>query len=279
MSEKKTQDKYFQEWYEKNKEKLSEKRKEKYEKDPDYREKRRLEARRYYWMQKRRAVRVEEYDVDDLDVKPNDVLTIEITDERDIRNGMEIEVPVYFTSGVAKVVGRSSLTVRLWFLKGYVDEALYRNRLDYRMITKDQLNCFAHNVSLLKMPAKEFAKSPFFVQVKKCVRSLNKNGLELMDKDKWRIDLAPCPWCGKTPSLQIWRKKGWVYAQCFECVPPGDSSREEEKWVEVIGTCEVCKNDIDQKKHVIEDRKLVVKCNKCGRKLDRTEFSVLMEDE
>jgi len=271
------EEKYFKKWYDENKGKLSEKRKEKYEKDSEYREKRRNEARRYYWMQKRRAVKMEAVDIDKLELKPNEILTIEGQDRDDVRYGMEFEVPVYYTSAVAKVVSRSSLTVRLWFLNGYLDEVGYRNVMDYRMFTRDQLECIAQNVPLLKLPSKSFAKTPFFVRVNKCFAELNEDKLKPMKKDEWRFDLAPCPWCSKTPSLQKRVGKQWKYAQCFECVPPGDSDRDIEGTVEVDGKCDACGKMILFQKDIADSRKLTVLCDKCGRKLREREFVIRRE--
>ena len=45
----------FRRWYEQNKDKVAERRKRKYEQDEEYRKKRLAEAKRYYWMKKRRA--------------------------------------------------------------------------------------------------------------------------------------------------------------------------------------------------------------------------------
>ena len=44
----------FRRWYEQNKDKVAERRKRKYEQDEEYRKKRLAEAKRYYWMKKRR---------------------------------------------------------------------------------------------------------------------------------------------------------------------------------------------------------------------------------
>ena len=45
----------FKAWYEENKETVSKKRKERYKKDEDYRNRKKLEATRYYWLKQRRA--------------------------------------------------------------------------------------------------------------------------------------------------------------------------------------------------------------------------------
>ena len=54
----------FKAWYEQNKDKVAERRKRKYEQDEEYRKKRLAEAKRYYWMKKRRAEAIDARRID-----------------------------------------------------------------------------------------------------------------------------------------------------------------------------------------------------------------------
>ena len=81
----------FSKWYEENKESLAERRRKRYETDEEYRQKRILEARRFYSLKKRRAVSVKNrLDFDALGLEPDIVMDVKITNENDIRHGLVV---------------------------------------------------------------------------------------------------------------------------------------------------------------------------------------------
>ena len=101
--------------------------KRKYEQDEEYRKKRLAEAKRY-WMKKRRAEAIDarRIDVEAMNYEPDSTLSVLVSNSEDIRAGMTVMVPVYRPSSVAKLLGRSVQTLRLWGLKELIPEVTYR---------------------------------------------------------------------------------------------------------------------------------------------------------
>ena len=84
----KDQSENFKKWYDANKDKVSERRKEKYKKNKEYREKKKLEATRYYWLKQRRAksVGMNQLEYEELEIEPK-ATGVTIQNEKDIRYG------------------------------------------------------------------------------------------------------------------------------------------------------------------------------------------------
>lgn len=265
----------FDKWYEKNKDKVSERRKKRYEQDDEYREKRLAEARRHYWLKKRRAQPISLEPVDKEEFPPDDTLTIVITHPKDIRKGMAVEVPVYRPGTVARLVKRSVQTIRLWGLKGYIPEVLYRAPGGARLYTKDQFDVIADAKPLMAFPTKNFEDSPFFTEVKLGWASLEPDGIQPLLEDEWRFDPTQCPWCGKTPSLQYKDSETgkWENVPCFECSDPvavEERTNLQKETVFVKGRCSWCDTLFDEKIVLIKDvdDELRVRCPRCGRDVE-----------
>lgn len=262
----------YKKWYDSHKLEFAKKRRSRYEEDEEYRERQKIHARRYYWLNKRRAERVE--DVSSMKTfVSNDKIQVKVTNEEDIRYGMYIGVPVYQPSDVAKLFGRSVQTVRLWFTKGILPEILYRSASGVRLYTQDQFSALANNAHLLTLPTKEFDKHPFFIAVKKEWDKLQPDGIQPMLKDGWRFDPVPCAWCGATPSLQKLDTDSngtrWVNVPCFACKDPYDvdSRVESTKFVYVSGYCKFCEDQTEKEVQMTGD-KMILQCDKCGRKIN-----------
>ena len=256
----------FSKWYEENKESLAERRRKRYETDEEYRQKRILEARRFYWLKKRRAVSVKNrLDFDALGLKPDIVMDVKITNENDIRHGLVISVPMYYPRSLAKVLGRTVQTIRLWSLQNRIPEATYRSPQNYRLFTEDQMRVYARNQYLLKMPAKDFYEGPFFVKMWEDLAELDPDGIQVMAKDCWRFDVQVCPCFGNSSSLQHRFETGWETVPCFNCMDPLDiQAREKKIRYRVTGTCS-CGERVE-----ITDQSIgaiVPICPMCGKKL------------
>ena len=76
----KDQSEHFKKWYDANKEKVSERRKEQYKKNEEYREKKKLEATRYYWLKQRRAksVGMNQLEYEELEIEPKDTIAVTV---------------------------------------------------------------------------------------------------------------------------------------------------------------------------------------------------------
>ena len=131
----------FKKWYAANKDKVSERRKAKYKQNKEYRERKKLEATRYYWLKQRRAksVGMNRLEYEELKIKPQATVEVTIQNEKDIRYGMTIEVPIFYPRDVAKVLRRSTQTLRLWMLNGYIEDVFMRDNRNYRVFTQDQM--------------------------------------------------------------------------------------------------------------------------------------------
>lgn len=262
----------FQDWYKKNREKLAESRKKRYDADPEYRKKRRAEAKRYYWLKKRRAGAIDAWRVDaeDLEMEPDRTISIVVGNEDDVRHGMTVMVPVFYPRSVAKLLKRSVQTFRLWSLRGYLPEVTYRDAGGARLVTEDQFEVLATNRHRLLYPAKTFRESPFFEAVREGWAELEPDGIAPMLKTEWRLESRPCPWCGKTPQLQVFddETKEWGVVPCFECEEPTvvEERLAKVKTARVTAQCPVCEWFIDEERRIAG--KLILLCPKCGARVN-----------
>jgi len=267
----------FKEWYEKNRDKVAERRKRKYEQDEEYRKKRLAEAKRYYWLKKRRAEAIDakRIDVEAMNFEPDDMISVVVTNPDDIRRGMTVMVPVYRPSSVAKMLNRSVQTLRLWGLKGLIPEVTYRAPGGTRLYTEDQFKVMVENRHLLEFPTKKFEDNPFFLAVRKGWAELEPDGIEVMKKDEWRLDPTPCPWCSSTPSLQLKNAetKRWEHVPCFECSDPINVEERKTgvRTVVVRGECRFCDSLVEEEQKLTGQPILI--CPRCGRKI--TEFEIV----
>lgn len=265
----------FKEWYKKNGKKLAERRKKRYEEDPEYRERRLREARRYYWLKKRRAEAIDARRIDPEkleDLEPDRTITITITNEDDIRYGRDVMVPVFYPKSVAKLVNRSVQTIRLWSLKGILPEPAHRTAGDKRCYTKDEFKVIAENRHLLEYVTKNFAEGPFFVAIRDGWEKLKPDGIEVMHKDEWREDPTPCPWCYGSPSLQYKDPEAgeWTHVPCFQCADPVDVGKRLDalEREEVRVYCSAC--DVEEMQEIPPGvKRQIFVCSRCGRRAER----------
>lgn len=121
---------YFAKYYADNKDKILSRRRERYKEDPEYREK--IKARAREAKRKLLAKRREER------AKNKDKITpiwFQIQ-----YGGKEIPVKMYTTGQVAKKLGRTTQTIRIWEKNGLIPEATYRTAAHDRLYTELQLN-------------------------------------------------------------------------------------------------------------------------------------------
>lgn len=266
----KDQSENFKKWYDANKDKVSERRKEKYKKNKEYREKKKLEATRYYWLKQRRAksVGLNQLEYEELEIKPQATVEVTIQREDDIRYGRTYEVPVFYPRDVASVLRRSTQTLRLWCLNGLIDDVFIRDARNYRVFTEDQMRVFVENRHWLSFNVQDFKLHPFFSLVNEEMARLMPDGVEPMLEEDWREDPTHCPFCGSTPSLQRRVDSSWEYVSCFNCKDPVDvHGRETMKRYVVSGECPYCDNMIEDEVEAVEGRKLNVVCPRCGRRV------------
>ncbi len=258
---------YLKEWYQKNRESLSEKRKQAYSSDPEYRERRLKQSNRYYWLSRRRAVSLKKVDIDVDKLQPDEIADVIISNENDVRCGTVVPVPMYYPGTMAKILRRSVQTLRLWALRGYVPEATYRNPYNYRLFTKDQLKVYIDHSHLLKLNVKDFAKHPYFVEVMNGLQLLEPDGIVPMSITEWRLSDGKCKWCGTDGSMQYFKEGNWVDVPCLSCKDP--YKMEDRKTVveqEVYGTCSFCDTTTSKSMHVINNIVVLI-CSNCGRRI------------
>lgn len=258
----------FKEWYEKNKAELSLKRKQKYKMDAEYRDSKKTESSRYYWLKKRRAVNIGTNKVDMEDVnalQPDEIIYTVVSNQQDIRYGNTIPVPVYYVQNLEKLLRRSSQTVRLWFSRKYLNDVFRRNVKKYRLFTKDQMEVFAENRHWLSFSVKDFEHHPFFRMVNDGMSALDANGLKPMLADEWRIDPSMCPFCKAHESLQRKIDGEWVHVECFSCKHSAESNRNANKKYLVAGECTQCGNIAEKETYLAEGEEPVMECRRCGK--------------
>jgi hypothetical protein len=260
----------FKVWYEENKENLAQKRKIRYRKDPVYRDKRIQSSKRHYWLNKRRAVPMKKIDVDVSKLLPDEIADVIISNENDVRCGLSVPVPMFYHGSMSKHLRRTVQTLRLWALRGLIPEATYRNHLNYRLYTKDQLKIYLDNIHLLRLVAKDFSKHPFFMAIREGLEKLEPDGIEIMHIDEWRIVDESCAWCRQGFKLEHLKENKWVQVPCFECNNPYDiESRKSVKEQEVRGRCDFCDEYVVKHTHVIKNSVVLV-CPTCGRRIADT---------
>jgi len=124
-----SQSEYFSQWYAENKEELSARRRQKYQEDPEYREKVRAQAReaKKRFLEKKRKEREKNKD------KEQPVWF-------KVQYGKkEVAVRMFTAGQLSKRLGRKTQTIRLWERKGVIPEAMYRNGARDRLYTELQV--------------------------------------------------------------------------------------------------------------------------------------------
>ena len=261
----------FKLWYEKNKEELARKRKLRYREDLDYKDKRIQASKRHYWLNKRRAVSMKKVDVDLSKLVPDEIADVIISNENDIRCGLSVPIPMFYHGSMSKHIRRTVQTLRLWALNGYMPESTYRNHINYRLYTLDQLLVYISNLHLLRLVAKDFSNHPFFVAIREDLGRLEPDGIAIMGKDEWRFNGELCLWCRGENGLEHFDGKKWVKVPCFDCMNRYDiESRKKTFRQEVRGTCDFCGEYITEQMYVIKGS-IVMVCPKCGRRVANAE--------
>lgn len=277
-SEKLEEGSSFKKWYAENKDKVSERRKTKYGEDEEYRNQKKLAAKRYYWLKQRRAksIGLNKADYEELELIPDTMLSVTIQNELDLRYLCTYEVPVFYPRKVAEVVRRSTQTLRLWFLRGYLADVMHRSGQKYRVFTEDQMRLFVENRHWLSFEVQDFSVHPFFVLVNEGLEALQPDGIEPMYRDSWRFDPAPCPFCYRNPSLQHLVEGRWVTVSCFSCMSPLDvQGRQEQKRFLVAGTCKNCGEALYDELDAVDEHAVRVTCQRCGRQVDKVTVTEL----
>lgn len=162
----------YQDWYEENKEEVSRRRQEKYETNPEYREKAIARARYYYWTKKRKNEITKEVDMDEVELKSDKLLRIDINNPNDRRYGQSIEVPVYDAGQLGRYMERSAQTIRLWERRGVIPHAFWRDGRGYRLYTEDQVVAFLEHRHMLDLPMKNIEDSVFAREIKRALAEM-----------------------------------------------------------------------------------------------------------
>ncbi len=256
---------YFKKWYKDNKERIAKKRYDRYRDDVDYKNYRITYSMQDYWMNKRRAKYLEPKNIDVDSLKPDEIADIIISNEDDVRCDLSISVPMYYPAQLSKCIGKDVQTIRLWSLRGILPEATYRNLLNYRIYTKDQLKVYIKHAHLLKLTSKNFSRHPYFFEVRRDLLKLEPDGIEIMHKDSWYLEEdEKCIWCKLPPSLNYFNGEVWKPVQCFDCRDPYDiKGRIDTDKQDVSGYCNFCDEVVSDTIYVVGKVPILI-CPKCG---------------
>lgn len=163
---------YQKRYYREKREELREKKRKRYQEDEEYRKKALARSKRQYWLKTRPAV-LEERGIPGEElaqIEPSGYVEIEVKNEDDRRFGKTVKVPVYSSSKVAELLGRSAQTIRIWERRGVLPGPRYRGR-DFesfvikgrnpRIYTYDEMKTMEECREMLLLPAKNLESSPF----------------------------------------------------------------------------------------------------------------------
>lgn len=146
----------YKDWYQKNKKRLSEKRKKKYNEDPEYRARQLAQAKFHYWTTRRYVESI----ASEVVLKSEVSVRVRIDNVEDARYGKVIEVPAYKNTDLAKVVSRSKETLYAWERRGIVPKAMDWGTI-VKLWTEDQVLLFLECRHLLDIPSEDFDNSLF----------------------------------------------------------------------------------------------------------------------
>ena len=155
---------YFKKWYEANRERVQARKAERYQEDPEVRERAKARAKFHYWTKRRVPAAAAPMRIPFEGVTlPETTRTVDVLVENkaDVRYGETVTVSAYSTGQVAEITGRQAQTIRIWIGKGVLPEANVRNTQNYRMYTADQIRAIIICVPLLNSPHKEIKRSLF----------------------------------------------------------------------------------------------------------------------
>lgn len=169
----------YKKWYEEHKEEIARKRREKYHKDKEVREKAIARARYHYWTKKRPNKMIQKVDIEEVDVQPDKIIQIRIKNPDDARYGKVIEVPVLDSGELAKLMDRTAQTLRLWERRGVIPPALWRDKRGFRLFTEDQVKAFLACKHYLELPMKRIEESVFAREIKKALEAMP-DGVEVI---------------------------------------------------------------------------------------------------
>ncbi len=166
---------YHKEYYEKNKDQIALRKKERYQSDPFYRENilRRARLRKNIKKAERKAVRVEKLiqSAKDWDPLLPKVIKIKVLD-------VEREVPMYSIGQFAAILSRKTQTIRLWERQGKLPPAPFRSASDNRLYPEFLVKLY---VAAFTVVVEKYGKLKLFEFTKLAFRihSLYPTGLEI----------------------------------------------------------------------------------------------------
>lgn len=117
---------YQKERYEDKRDEVLADKKERYETDPEYRESIKASSKRSYWLRRRQKKARTLPEVKVAEFQPTARIQVTVDNPADPRNGQTVEVPIYTTAHVSKLLGRTAETVRVWLTEGILPEPAYR---------------------------------------------------------------------------------------------------------------------------------------------------------
>lgn len=121
---------YFQRYYEENKEEINEKRRERYQNDPDYRA-RSLEASKRYRERKRKKGRVR---------------VARLRAAKEYRTGDGAKIKLYSVGVFATFIGRSAQSLSHWEKRGIMPDTPFRDTRGYRLFSRGMMEVVKREV-------------------------------------------------------------------------------------------------------------------------------------
>lgn len=204
----------YHDWYIKNREEIAKKRQERYENDPEYREKVIARSRYHYWTKQRKNELMKEVDTESIELKADKVLPIHIDNPEDARFGQDLEVPVFNSGELGALLNRSPQTIRLWERREITPKAFWRDPRGYRLYTEDQVIAFLECKHYLDMPMKNIETSVFAREIRKALESMP-DGVKVVDVKT--VDVTgECGTCHNVTEKEV-REYEATHVRCSRC--------------------------------------------------------------
>jgi len=148
-------------WYKRNKEAVSKQRKKRYASDEKFREEKKKKSHYRYWTKVRDNKIIEPIDISKVTLKFDYSVTVVVNNLDDARYGELIVVPAMTIQGLAKLMGRSDQTIKLWERRGTIPKALWKMKSNRRLYSEDQVIAFLKCKHLLGIPTQNISVGEF----------------------------------------------------------------------------------------------------------------------
>jgi hypothetical protein len=152
---------YQRERYADNRDEVLAGKKERYDTDPEYRQRIQEGSQRAYWLKRRQQRERKLPSIEVAELQPSARIQLVVDNPADVRHMQPVEVSIYTTTQVSKLLGRTPETMRVWLNDGVLPEPAYRGAdmpevpvkgFNPRLFTEDEMRVIADSREKLLLP-------------------------------------------------------------------------------------------------------------------------------